>query len=860
MPKMKTSFTGLVKLLAKHLYPEPNIFIRELIQNAHDSIKLRQAVDPSIAGTIKIVADKKNRTIVFEDNGAGMGKFEIEEFLSTIGSTGTGRRKEELEEQGITVETIGQFGIGLLSAFVVAERIDVYTRKSEEEKGWLWSSHGSEDYELSEATKDISIGTEVTITISPDHIHHIVEDQVRNTVRLYADFIPFPIMLNGNGPINVINAPWHRSGYADERDYVQAMSRFLSDRYPDTPLHVIPVSIDMPRAKGALYISNRHLSAINTQGVVDVYQERMCIRENDAELLPDWAKFIRGIVDSPDLSPTAARDNIIKDENYYQLREKLGNLIIQALITMAENESRKFKGVVDWHHYHMKGMAVHNREFFDAIINFLPFETNAGSLSLLEYIRSQKQTPGKKIPVFFFSYGLDSNQFYDICNARELIAINTGRNFDEDLVRQYVEINSDKLELRQLDTLDDPELYTHLTEEERFQFLELENAIIRALEKNRISNVRPITRRFLPKSMSAALIDTQRIEAVDRLRAFSESPSIVHGGLELLAKDLQKALTGRPLDLLINADNPVIQALCELADINHPRHVLTLTGVYSSAVLNSQQKMTPENAQALYNQFQKQMLECLLLDKKLLDANRNIAKLEIVEKDNELINSRKNRDWDRLFVMMPYDEKYRRIEDILRNVLEAPPFYFELVLARDLVKGDTLKKSLVSHIEGADGYIVDISTHCPNVMMEWGWVHFDRDFENRPHIVMRAKNGVECPVDMVDYVRLEYDSVDEKNLEDQLHRELRKNEMLKDLTERPRARFLSPIVLKGLSQLREESHKVICQSFQTIEELLDVGEEEFRQRISRTGDSTLGLFYQPLVQFLMTLPRIDSNA
>src|SRR3954471_24944108 len=119
MPKMKTDFPGLVKLLAKHLYPEPDVFIRELVQNAHDSIKLRLAQDSHIAGRIDVFTDSDNRTITFADNGLGMDQYEIEEFLSTIGKTGTGEKTHELAERDVLVETIGQFGIGLLSAFVV---------------------------------------------------------------------------------------------------------------------------------------------------------------------------------------------------------------------------------------------------------------------------------------------------------------------------------------------------------------------------------------------------------------------------------------------------------------------------------------------------------------------------------------------------------------------------------------------------------------------------------------------------------------------------------------------------------------------------------------------------------------------
>jgi molecular chaperone HtpG len=165
MPKMRTSFQGLVRLLAQSLYPEPDVFIRELLQNAHDSIQLRRIHDPEPAGEIRIDVDERARTLSFSDNGTGMDRRDIEEFLSVIGSTGTGNRARELAARDVAVATIGQFGIGLLSAFVVAERIEVQTRKPMATQAWRWVNHGGEDYELDALPANTQPpGTRVTIT------------------------------------------------------------------------------------------------------------------------------------------------------------------------------------------------------------------------------------------------------------------------------------------------------------------------------------------------------------------------------------------------------------------------------------------------------------------------------------------------------------------------------------------------------------------------------------------------------------------------------------------------------------------------------------------------------------------------
>ncbi len=274
MPKMKTSFTGLVKLLAKSLYPEPDVFIRELIQNAHDSIKLRRIDAPHLEGRIEIFTDAARNTISFEDNGRGMNKTDIEELLSTIGRSGTGEATQALKKADQVVETIGQFGIGLLSAFVVADKIEVFTKKEDDQHAWHWTNHGGEDYQLEPTEEMQGTGTKVVVTVGKKHLQYAAEQAIKDAVKKYADFLPFRIDVNGNGPVNTISAPWHASAWGSEAEYERALRDFVNNRYPDTALLVIPIKLEHPEAKGVLYISDQHIPAISTSGVVDIYQEQ----------------------------------------------------------------------------------------------------------------------------------------------------------------------------------------------------------------------------------------------------------------------------------------------------------------------------------------------------------------------------------------------------------------------------------------------------------------------------------------------------------------------------------------------------------------------------------------------------------
>jgi len=851
MPKMKTSFKGLVKLLAKSLYSEADVFIRELIQNAHDSIKLRQVNERWASGKIEVFTDPHARSITFLDNGIGMDKTDIDEFLSTIGSSGTGVRTEDLARQNITVETIGQFGIGLLSAFVVAERIDIHTCKSGSSEAFHWVNHGSEDYELSNSNQAPKPGSKVVVTISPEHIRHIDESKVKETIRRYADFLPYPIYLNGNGHVNVINAPWHKTNWANEKDYLHSLYQFLNERYQDTPLHVIPVDSTSPRAKGALYISNQHIPIINTSGVVDIFQERMHIRANDQELLPDWAKFIRGVIDSPDLNPTAARDNVMKNTVYYQMRRTLGDLIIQSMINLANSNNAKFNRICDWHHYHLKGMAVNNEDFFKAIIDYLPFETNKGNLNLKQYIGRQTAEPGRKIPVYFFSFGYDSNQFYDLCEAKGLIAVNTGRYFDETLVRKYVELHSSKLELKQLDNLDDPNLYQRLPEDEHRGYFHVENAIRRALEQAGIMRVKPTTKRFAPISMSGVIIATEKIEAFEKMKSLLSEPALIEG-LGELAQDMTEQLRKTPLDLFINADNRLINMLKEIKELDHIRYNHILVGVYNNAVLYSQQRMTPENAKIFYQQLQSLMISTLELESKLNKtlSDKEALQLQVMEQSLEKPTS--DHDWISFFVMMPYDPAYNCLEETLRDILETPPYCFELILARDKHRDATVKKNLVRHIQSVDGYIADVSEHSPNVMMELGWVHFDPDFSGRPLLILHALDSQkEFPVDIAERLKLSYSSLKSPDLCKELASAFENHEPLQSLLKKRKKRFLSLRMLRKYDFLySDEVKKAVFATFKTVEDILTTTEKEFKERLANSGHENLGFLWQPLTSAL----------
>ena len=601
--KMETNFEGLIRLLAEHLYSEPDVFVRELVQNANDSIVRRRDREPDLAGRIEITADPSARTLVFRDNGVGMDARDIRQFLSVIGSSGTGATRRELAGKGgAALELIGQFGIGMLSAFVVAERVVVRTRKLGGREAFAWHNSGSTDCELYPDAKT-DVGTEIVVSVAPDYAFLLEEARLREAVIKYCEFIQFPITVNGRGPVNAVEAPWHRASWPSDEAREAAYTDFLNRRYPDLILDVIPVSVEGEyEARGALFISDRHLPDINTAGVVDIYVRRMLIRANDDTLLPPWAKFVRGVVDTPDLCPTAARDQIQRTHpSFAYLQKRLGDHVVERLSYLAEFDPAKFERINRWHHYHLKGMAFYHDEFFDRVGELLLFETNRGMMSLRQYIAeaAARAEAGRETPLYYFAYRGAATQFYRLAEARDLVVINAGYSFEEELLRKYAERHAGRVRLERLDATDDPELFARLGPDEQEHFRQLELDMEGHLRRAGAAGVRVQVRRFRPAELPAVIIETPESEAERKLQNRLTVLSMTDAFDDIAREALEQGRR-RPQSLSLNADNPLVRRLAAEDRRNELVREVML-GVYHSALLYSHNLLTQNNAEAIHD-------------------------------------------------------------------------------------------------------------------------------------------------------------------------------------------------------------------------------------------------------------------
>jgi len=810
--EIQIQLSGLIQLLANNLYAEPDVCIREMIQNANDSIVRRgELCGQSPPPQIRIRVDPLAATLRFIDNGSGLTEPEIHEFLSTIGRSGTGELRTLLQarDRAAAAGLIGQFGIGLLSAFTAAHTVEVHTRSCQPgSTGLLWRSAGEKTYQVRPLERE-EPGSEVTLYIKDSHRDLLNPERIRQAVRLYADFIRVPIFL-GDDPVqaNTVTAPWDRE-YASEGERLRAYYRFIDSRVQDVVMEVIPVVMDQPvRVRGVLYVTSRQRPDIDVMGAVDVYISRMLIARDHDGILPPWAKFIRGVIESPDLTPTAARDNVQRDEALKQAREALGQLVIAHLRHLADTDPAKFMRLMDYHHYHIKGMALEDEGFFAAMADLVPFETNRGSRTLPEYLG--QQPPGETRLLYFSERGAGT-QIYLLCDAQGLEVINGSYVHEEAFLRRYAELKGVRVE--RLDIGGSRTLFQPLDEETHAELAELEKEYAYHL---RHLNVRPVLVRFKPVELPTVLTAGKGREVRKAVKDAAENEALPEA-VRAVLKEIAKADEDEPspaLTLYVNADNATIRQLRD-SDLRGETAQLALTALYNNAVMMSAHLQSPENARAIagttnavLHRFIDQSLELTRTRKELVQLRQQVQAQAETQADA--------RDpWVTCFVALPF-AGYEDLLAALRRHFEGPPWFWEVLRADKRYETDSrgdIDGHLTRHLARARVFLAEISDGNPNVMIEVGRM---QALAPTPLLfLVRREDAVEI-ADLDGKLKVPYPRGDLAALV----RELEKFEPL-HAVQAP-ARFLSPLLLEGqpdwlaFSAAEQNAIHRYCPTFESV--------------------------------------------
>ena len=320
--EFQAEVSKLLDIVVNSLYSEKQIFLRELISNASDAcdkLKYLALTTPDIAkasGAFKITVtpDSKANTLTISDNGIGMNREDLINHLGTIAKSGTAEFVRNVKDNGSAVDLIGQFGVGFYAAFMVADKVEIITRKAGEDKAWKWVSNGVDGFEITEAERAVN-GTDIKLFLKEDAKNYTDTIYLRHIIRTYSDHIDYPIVLElgeaGEETVNTASALWMRHKSEITEDQYKEFYHHISKNFDDPWLTLHFKAEGNIEYTGLLYIPSEppyDLFQPDRKTGLKLYVNKVFISDKVEELIPNYLRFVRGVIDSADLPLNISRE------------------------------------------------------------------------------------------------------------------------------------------------------------------------------------------------------------------------------------------------------------------------------------------------------------------------------------------------------------------------------------------------------------------------------------------------------------------------------------------------------------------------------------------------------------------------
>lgn len=558
----------VLDIVVNSLYKDKEIFIRELISNASDALeKLRrlqltekEVHEEDLEHEIKVTTDDSSNTLTIQDFGLGMNAEELVENLGTIAHSGSKAFMEALQSDGEKNDSlIGRFGVGFYSVFMVADKVQAFTRTWKKDGvGQCWESDGSGSYTI-EKSSDQQRGTKVVINLKEDFSEFAKEDRVKEIIKKYSAFVQFPVFVNGE-KVNTVDAIWLRSKNEIKDEEYEEFYKFQSNDY-EAPLMRMHFSADAPlEINSLLFVPKRNMEKMGmfrNENKVALHCRKVLIDPEPKALFPEWLRFLKGVVDSSDLPLNVSREVMQDSELLRKLNQVLTKRFLRFLNEQSKKEPDDF--LAFWNEFGVliKEGAATDFTYKEDLAKLLRFESTAlepGKLTGLdEYI--DRMAKDQKDILFLFGksrQSIEAGPYLEALQARSLEVLLLTEPVDEYVmqsVREYKEkkiisADSDELKLEKLDQ--EPEG--------------------KALNKKDTKSLCKWLKESLKEKVS-------EVETGDRL---IDSPVCIVGGDGLggaSARRVMKMMQGgegampaSPVKLQVNQRHPIIKGLSKLID------------------------------------------------------------------------------------------------------------------------------------------------------------------------------------------------------------------------------------------------------------------------------------------------------
>lgn len=466
--KFKTEVNDLLNLIIHSLYSHPEIFLRELVSNASDALdKLKYlTISDDAFKSLKFepkisidISDEEKKFIVISDSGIGMSKEDLESSLGTIARSGTKRFMEEIGKDKLKDSNlIGQFGVGFYSVFMVADKVEVTSRKAGSDAAWTWISDGKAGYSIDEANKE-DHGTTIKIFLNEDGKEFHSQWGVQEVIKKYSNHIPYPIELiyqssryEGEGDdqkkidevkneiINDSSALWKRSKSELEDEDYKSFYKTLGQDMEDPMLWLHTHAEGTFEYSTLFYIPNKApqdiLRADYASGV-KLYVKRVFITDDDKDLLPVYLRFVKGVIDAEDIPLNVSREILQKNKVLASIKKSSTKRILDELKKLSNKDADGYAHFIDEYNRLLKEGLYMDHENKDALLELVRFKSSKvdGYVSLSEY-KDRMQEDQKSI---FYITGeneqaLRNSALLEIYNKKDIEVLIMDTDIDEVVV------------------------------------------------------------------------------------------------------------------------------------------------------------------------------------------------------------------------------------------------------------------------------------------------------------------------------------------------------------------------------------------------------------------------------------------
>lgn len=588
--EFQAEVSQVLDIVINSLYTDKEIFVRELVSNASDALeKLRhtqltesEIYQPELELNITIAIDEEAKTITFADRGLGMTREELHENLGTIAHSGSKAFVKAMEESKQKESAlIGQFGVGFYSAFMVADEVTVYTRSWRPDgESLVWKSDGKTGYEIEESGEELERGSRIVLKLRESCGEFAADGRIRQILENYSSFVSFPILI-GEDRINTIEAIWRKKKSEVSDEQYTEFYKFSAKAF-DEPRYYMHFSAEMPIEINALLFvptENTELFGMGQmEAGVSLYCKNILIDDKPEGLLPEWLRFLRGVIDSADIPLNISRESMQDSTLVRKLNRVVTKRFLKFLDGEAKDDADKYRSFYAKFGRFLKEGIVVDFDHREALAKLLRFEssmTEKGTQTSFEEYLTRAKDGQEKI---YYLVGTDraaveAGPYLEALTSRGLEVIYFTDTIDEYLLQHLREYDGKSLVSAASAGLE----------------LEDDDSIEQAGEALPEETVKTLCE-FLKEELGESV---EKVEAGKRLVSSPAAVLTPEYGMAPQMRQMMQAMNpDEPLppvqvELVINPHHPLIHALAEARETNPDLAKLVAGQLFDQALLTA---------------------------------------------------------------------------------------------------------------------------------------------------------------------------------------------------------------------------------------------------------------------------------